>query len=45
MVDYLPWKGDYTDTVVRNNTIIGGYATSSDVDNKMGTNSFGAFIK
>ncbi|KAJ7771034.1 hypothetical protein DFH07DRAFT_804567 [Mycena maculata] len=26
MVDYLPWDGNYTDTVVRDNTIIGGYA-------------------
>ena len=25
MVDYLPWNGNYTNTVVRNNTIIGSF--------------------
>jgi hypothetical protein len=29
MVDVTPWGGDYTGTVVRNNTIIGGLATDS----------------
>jgi hypothetical protein len=29
MVDVLPWNGDYSGTVVRNNTIIGGLATDS----------------
>lgn len=27
MVDYLPWSGNYTDTIVRDNTIVGGFAT------------------
>jgi len=30
MVDVLPWGGNYTGTVVHNNTIIGGFATDSD---------------
>jgi hypothetical protein len=29
MVDVTPWGGDYTGTIVRNNTIIGGLATDS----------------
>ncbi|KAI0254812.1 pectin lyase fold/virulence factor [Lactifluus subvellereus] len=29
MVDVTPWGGDYTGTVVRNNTVIGGLATDS----------------
>ncbi|KAH9169775.1 hypothetical protein EDB89DRAFT_1854130 [Lactarius sanguifluus] len=29
MVDVTPWGGDYSGTVVRNNTIIGGLATDS----------------
>jgi hypothetical protein len=29
MVDVLPWGGNYTGTVVQNNTIIGGFATDS----------------
>ncbi|KAH9999978.1 hypothetical protein BJV77DRAFT_1058272 [Russula vinacea] len=29
MVDVVPWGGNYTGTVVRNNTIIGGFATDS----------------
>lgn len=28
MVDVTPWGGDYTDTIVQNNTIVGGLATS-----------------
>ena len=27
MVDYAPWKGNYTNTIVRNNMIYGGFAT------------------
>ncbi|KAJ7265436.1 hypothetical protein B0H12DRAFT_1209312 [Mycena haematopus] len=46
MVDYLPWMGNFTNTVVRNNTIIGAYATSSDPDNgKMGPNAADVIIK
>jgi hypothetical protein len=29
MVDVMPWGGDYSGTVVRNNTIIGGNLKSS----------------
>ena len=29
MVDVVPWGGNYTGTVVWNNTIIGGFATDS----------------
>lgn len=29
MVDVMPWGGDYSGTVVRNNTIIGGPLKSS----------------
>ena len=29
MVDVVPWGGNYTGTVVQNNTIIGGFATDS----------------
>ncbi|KAF8182161.1 hypothetical protein K438DRAFT_1908086 [Mycena galopus ATCC 62051] len=46
MVDYFPWLGNFTDTVVRNNTIIGGYATSPDTaDDTMGSNTPGVFIE
>ncbi|KAJ6560278.1 hypothetical protein B0H19DRAFT_1210348 [Mycena capillaripes] len=46
MVDYLPWNGNYTNTVVRNNTILGGYATTPDLDsNGKAPNSYNAFIK
>ncbi|KAJ7506583.1 hypothetical protein B0H11DRAFT_1850080 [Mycena galericulata] len=44
MVDYLPWKGNYTNTVVHNNTILGGFATSPDKSSK-GTNGDDAVIK
>jgi len=30
MVDVLPWGGNYTGTVVQNNTILGGFATDSN---------------
>lgn len=30
MVDVVPWGGNYSGTVVHNNTIIGGFATDSD---------------
>ncbi|KAJ7181632.1 hypothetical protein C8R43DRAFT_969719 [Mycena crocata] len=46
MVDYLPWKGNYTNTVVYNNTILGGYATNADADeDNKGTNVDDAVIK
>jgi len=28
MVDVNPWDGNYTGTIVQNNTIIGGFATT-----------------
>lgn len=46
MVDYEPWKGNYTNTVVRNNTIRGGFATSSELPGeKDGTNTNDVIIK
>lgn len=30
MVDYLPWNGNYTNTIVRDNTIIGGFSTDTE---------------
>ncbi|KAJ7849839.1 hypothetical protein B0H14DRAFT_3085987 [Mycena olivaceomarginata] len=46
MVDYQPWKGDFTNTVVRNNTIIGGFATGSDAgSDSLGPNEDDVFIK
>lgn len=30
MVDVVPWGGNYSGTVVENNTVIGGFATDSD---------------
>ncbi|KZT29384.1 hypothetical protein NEOLEDRAFT_1128112 [Neolentinus lepideus HHB14362 ss-1] len=47
MVDYDPWNGNYTGTVVTNNTIAGGFATDTvdeDQDSK-GTNSDDVIIK
>lgn len=29
MVDYEPWSGNYTGTVVHNNTIMGGFSTDN----------------
>jgi hypothetical protein len=29
MVDYDPFSGDYTNTIVLNNTILGGFSTDS----------------
>ncbi|KAJ7639529.1 hypothetical protein FB45DRAFT_828419 [Roridomyces roridus] len=46
MVDYLPWRGNYTNTVVHDNTIFGGFATSpTDGKDTKGTNSNDAIIK
>ncbi|KAF7332675.1 Poly polymerase pla1 [Mycena kentingensis (nom. inval.)] len=44
MVDYLPWLGDYSRTIVRDNIIVGGYATSHD-GNELGRNTYDAVIK
>jgi len=46
MVDYVPWNGNYTDTVVRNNSIYGGFATGSPVSGEVkGVNDEDAIIK
>ncbi|KAI0773366.1 hypothetical protein BC629DRAFT_717391 [Irpex lacteus] len=41
MVDYNPWKGNYTNTIVRYNRIVGGFATDtpSDANDTLGTNN------
>ncbi|KAG8884037.1 hypothetical protein FRB97_005259, partial [Tulasnella sp. 331] len=46
VVDWTPWSGDFTGTVVENNRIMGGFATTltDSVANK-GKNMFNAFIK
>ena len=46
MVDINPWSGNYTGTIVRDNTIVGGFATSvdGDGDNK-GSNNETAIMK
>ncbi|EJF62335.1 hypothetical protein DICSQDRAFT_135925 [Dichomitus squalens LYAD-421 SS1] len=46
MVDYEPWSGNYTNTIVRNNMIYGGFATEPAVsDETKGVNDDDAIIK
>lgn len=46
MVDYLPFSGDYTNTIVRDNTIIGGYSTDTEeAGETKGENNETAIIK
>ncbi|KII94656.1 hypothetical protein PLICRDRAFT_33470 [Plicaturopsis crispa FD-325 SS-3] len=46
MVDYLPWLGDYSDTIVTNNSIAGGFSTeSATAGESKGTNSEDIVIK
>lgn len=46
MVDYDPYSGNYTNTIVTNNTILGGFATSSEEPGATkGTNFANAIIK
>jgi len=46
MVDYEPFLGDYTGTVVRDNTILGGFATSTEGPGEpKGSNQDDAIIK
>jgi len=46
MVDYEPWKGNYTNTIVRNNTIRGGFATSTETSSETyGSNEDDVIIK
>jgi len=46
MVDYDPFSGDYTNTVVYNNTIIGGFSTDQPSSGQVdGANSEDVVIK
>lgn len=48
MVDYDPWSGDFTGTVVRDNLILGGFATDAidnNDNNTKGNNFENAIIK
>ncbi|KAG1877548.1 hypothetical protein F4604DRAFT_1924194 [Suillus subluteus] len=46
MVDVTPYNGDYKGVVVKNNTIMGGFATSSDTGSATdGTNNQDVIIK
>jgi uncharacterized membrane protein YgcG len=47
MVDYDPWKGNYTGTVVRDNTIFGGFASNgpSSPSETKGENKEDAIVK
>jgi len=47
MVDYDPWSGDFTGTIIRDNLILGGFATDAiDNDNNSKGNNFeNAIIK
>ena len=45
-MDYLPWKGNYTNTVVRNNRIVGGFSTENPEGTETkGTNDDDVIIK
>lgn len=45
MVDYDPWNGTYDGTVVRDNTILGGFATDTFDGNSKGDNKDDAIAK
>jgi parallel beta-helix repeat protein len=46
MVDYLPWSGNFTDTVVYNNTIVGGISTGRPSGKKtLGPNTNGTMFE
>jgi len=46
MVDYLPWDGNYTNTIVRNNIIMGGFSTDTEQPGeKDGANTDDVIIK
>lgn len=46
MVDYDPWNGNYTNTVVRDNIIRGGFATeTAEGTETKGVNAEDAIIK
>lgn len=46
MVDWAPWGGNYTGTIVRNNLIMGGFATSDEEPgDRDGSNAEDVIIK
>ncbi|KDR84114.1 hypothetical protein GALMADRAFT_236782 [Galerina marginata CBS 339.88] len=45
LVDYDPWNGDFTGTVVHDNVILGGFATDKDDADSKGNNFENAIIK
>lgn len=46
LVDWSPWNGDFTGTVVENNSIMGGFATNlTNTTADEGKNTYDAFIK
>jgi hypothetical protein len=46
MVDVNPWSGNYTSTIVQNNTIMGGFATTADTGGaQKGDNNDTAILK
>lgn len=46
MVDFQPYNGDYTGTIVTNNTIAGGFATeTAQAGQSKGADSSDAIIK
>lgn len=46
MVDYDPWGGNYTDTIVQNNNIFGGFSTDKpEPGEEDGANQHDAIIK
>lgn len=46
MVDYLPFSGDFSGTIVRNNTILGGFSTDTAEANETdGANTNDIVIK
>jgi len=45
MVDVNPWNGNYSGTIVRNNTIIGGFATTPNSGGAKGDNNETAILK
>lgn len=45
LVDYDPWSGDFTNTAVRDNVILGGFATDEPDNDAKGNNFENAIIK